>query len=62
VNPIAGDLVKPCLACASFLAIVNLKLLFLWKVNRTLVFVYIRSLILKNFCQKVFLCVGRGGW
>ncbi|KAJ6972973.1 translocator protein homolog [Populus alba] len=29
VNPIAGDLVKPCLAWASFLAIVNLKLLFL---------------------------------
>lgn len=29
VNPIAGDLVKPCLAWASFIAIVNLKLLFL---------------------------------
>ncbi|CAK7348287.1 unnamed protein product [Dovyalis caffra] len=29
VNPIAGDLVKPCLAWTSFLAIVNLKLLFL---------------------------------
>ncbi|EOX95029.1 hypothetical protein QUC31_004821 [Theobroma cacao] len=29
VNPIAGDLVKPCLAWAAFLAIVNLKLVFL---------------------------------
>lgn len=29
VNPIAGDLVKPCLAWTAFLAIVNLKLLFL---------------------------------
>ncbi|TXG63455.1 hypothetical protein EZV62_010449 [Acer yangbiense] len=29
VNPIAGDLVKPCLAGAAFLSIVNLELLFL---------------------------------
>ncbi|KAJ9187760.1 hypothetical protein P3X46_003182 [Hevea brasiliensis] len=29
VNPIAGDLVKPCLAWATVLAIVNLKLVFL---------------------------------
>jgi benzodiazapine receptor len=29
VNPIAGNLVMPCLAWASFLAFVNLKLLFL---------------------------------
>ncbi|XP_022758020.1 translocator protein homolog [Durio zibethinus] len=29
VNPIAGDLVKPCLAWAAFLAILNLKLVFL---------------------------------
>lgn len=29
VNPIAGDLVKPCLAWATILAIVNLKLVFL---------------------------------
>lgn len=29
VNPIAGDLTKPCLAWTAFLAIVNLKLLFL---------------------------------
>ncbi|OMO81892.1 TspO/MBR-related protein [Corchorus olitorius] len=29
VNPIAGNLVKPCLAWAAFLAIVNLKLVFL---------------------------------
>ncbi|CAK7356829.1 unnamed protein product [Dovyalis caffra] len=29
LNPIAGNLVKPCLAWASLLAIVNLKLLFL---------------------------------
>lgn len=29
VNPIASDLVKPCLAWTAFLAIVNLKLLFL---------------------------------
>ncbi|XVF32938.1 hypothetical protein REPUB_Repub17cG0126000 [Reevesia pubescens] len=29
VNPITGDLVKPCLAWTAFLAIVNLKLVFL---------------------------------
>ncbi|WCJ21352.1 TSPO(outer membrane tryptophan-rich sensory protein)-related [Euphorbia peplus] len=29
VNPIAGDLVKPCLAWAAFLAILNVKLVFL---------------------------------
>ncbi|GLT28503.1 hypothetical protein SLA2020_034290 [Shorea laevis] len=28
-NPIAGDLFKPCLAWAAFLAVVNLKLIFL---------------------------------
>jgi hypothetical protein len=44
VNPIAGNLVMPCLAWASFLAFVNLKLLFLWRVNRTPVFLCICSL------------------
>lgn len=29
MNPIAGDLVKPCLGWAAFLAVVNLKLVFL---------------------------------
>ncbi|GLT42492.1 hypothetical protein SLA2020_164880 [Shorea laevis] len=29
MNPIAGDLVKPCLAWAAFLAVVNLKLVFI---------------------------------
>lgn len=29
VNPIASDVVKPCLAWNAFLAIVNLKLLFI---------------------------------
>lgn len=59
VNPIAADLVKPCLGSALLLAVANLKLVYVWRVhNVTHPWVWNQKIVVSRLLDSMYPSLG----